>query len=214
MIKVDFKINKKLEILINERYFHSNVQDITSEYMAISIPINSGEYVPLSKGAIIDVIYYGEKNLYKFKSTVIGRRFENIPILLISKPVEIKKIQRRKYVRIPLIKTVKYINLKGEKKININTINKNRYLKAMLVDLSGSGMRVKVSQEVKLNDFLLVSLLVNDEDINIIGKSMRIIKDDDGSYFCGLSLDFIDNVTREKIIKFIFELMRKQMKKL
>lgn len=84
----------------------------------------------------------------------------------------------------------------------------------MLVDLSGSGMRVKVSQEVKLNDFLLVSLLVNDEDINIIGKSMRIIKDDDGSYFCGLSLDFIDNVTREKIIKFIFELMRKQTKKL
>ncbi|MBU3180627.1 flagellar brake protein [Clostridium psychrophilum] len=214
MIKVEFKINKKLEILINERYFHSNIQDITSEYMAISVPINSGEYVPLSKGAIIDVIYYGEKSLYKFKATVIGRRFENIPILLISKPVEIKKIQRRKYVRMPLIKTVKYINLKSEKKININTINKNSYLKAMLIDLSGSGMRVKVSQEVKLNDFLLVSLLVNGEDINVIGKSMRIIKDNDGNWFCGLSLDFIDNATREKIIKYIFQLMRNQMKKL
>jgi len=57
MLDVDFKVNKKLEILINERYFNSNVQDVTDDYIAISIPINSGEYVPLSKGAIIDVIY-------------------------------------------------------------------------------------------------------------------------------------------------------------
>ena len=60
--------------------------------------------VPLSKGATLDVIYYEEENLYKFKSSVLGRRFENIPILLIAKPKEIKKIQRRRYVRVPLIK--------------------------------------------------------------------------------------------------------------
>ncbi len=86
MTKVDFKINKKLEILVDERYFNSNIQDITEEYIAISIPINAGEYIPLSKGSMIDVIYYEEENLYKFKSSVIGRKFENIPILLISKP--------------------------------------------------------------------------------------------------------------------------------
>ena len=118
MTKVDFKINKKLEILVDEKYFNSNIQDITDEYIAISIPINSGEYIPLSKGAIIDVIYYEEENLYKFKSSVIGRKFENIPILLIAKPKEIKKIQRRKYVRVPIISTVKYINLKNEPRTN------------------------------------------------------------------------------------------------
>jgi len=213
VIKVDFKLNKKLEILIDEKYFVSNIQDITEDYIAISIPINSGEYVPLSKGAIIDVIYYEEENLYKFKSVVLGRKFENIPILLIANPKEIKKIQRRKYVRVQLIKYVKYKNLKSEQNTKPSTIDESQYLKGILVDLSGSGMKVKVHEQVKLNDFLLVSLNVNDEDIFIVGKVMRIIKDDEGRFICGLSFESLDNITRETIIKFIFQLMREQMKK-
>ena len=153
MIKVDFKLNKKLEILINEKYFNSNIQDITEDYIAISIPSSAGEYVPLSKGSIIDVLYYAEENLYKFKSIIIGRKFENIPILLIAKPEQVKRIQRRRYVRVPLVKTAKYINLKNEPKVNLSTIDDSKYLKAVLVDLSGGGMRVKVSEKISPNDF-------------------------------------------------------------
>ena len=197
MIKVDFKLNKKLEILIDEKYFNSNVQDITDAYIAISIPTNAGEYVPLSKGAMIEVIYYEGKDLYKFKSLIIGRKFENIPILLIAKPSEIKKIQRRRYVRIPLIKTAKYRNLKSESKISSSIIKSDgsQYLKAVLVDLSGGGMRVKLSEKIELNDFLLVSLTVNEEEILIVGQTKRIMKDDDGRFICGLSFEFLDSVT-------------------
>ena len=214
MTKVDFKVNKKLEVLVDERYFNSNIQDITEDYIAISIPINAGEYVPLSKGTMIDVIYYEDENIYKFKSLVIGRKFENIPILLISKPAEIKKIQRRRYVRVPLISIVKYINLKSEPRTNPSTINPSEYSKALLVDLSGGGMKVKVPEQIKLNDYLLVSLTINKEDILIVGRAMRILKEDDGRFICGLSLNFLDNLTREKIIKYIFQLMREQMKKI
>lgn len=214
MAKVDFVINKKLEILIDEKYFKSNIQDITEEYIAISIPINSGEYLPLSKGTIIDVIYYEEDNLYKFQSAVIGRKFENIPILLISNPVEIKKIQRRKYVRVPTIGSVKYINLKNEPRTSPSAIQDSEYMQAILLDLSGGGMKVKISEEIKLSNFLLVCLTINNEDILIVGQAMRIVKDDDGRFNCGLSFDFLDNTTREKIIKLIFKLMREQMRKI
>lgn len=214
MIKVDFKINKKLEILVEEKYFNSNVQDVTGEYIAISIPINSGEYIPLSKGTPIDVIYCEGENYYQFHSSVIGRKFENIPILLIAKPVQVKKIQRRKYVRIPLISEIKYKNLKNQPRTNPSTIESSEYTKGVLVDLSGGGMRVRVSEAIKLNDFLLVSLTVNNEDTLILGQAMRIIKDDDGMYYCGLSFEFLDSSTREKIIKYIFQLMREQMKKI
>lgn len=214
MATVDFKLNKKLEILVDDKYFNSNVQDVTEEYIAISIPTNSGEYIPLSKGAIIEVIYNEEENFYKFRSSVIGRKFENIPILLIAKPTEVKKIQRRKYVRISLISTVKYINLKNQPKINPKTIGSSEYIKAVLVDLSGGGMRVRVEEEIKLYDFLLVSLTINNEDTLIVGQAMRIIKDDEGRFSCGLSFEFLDSATREKIIKYIFQLMREQMKKI
>ena len=213
MTKVNFAINSKLEILIDEKYFNSNIQDITEEYIAISIPINAGEYVPLSRGTMIDVVYYEGENCYKFNSSVIGRKFENIPILLIAKPKEIKKIQRRKYVRVPTISTVKYKNIKNEPRTNPAIVKDDEYLKAVLLDLSGGGMRIKVSEEIKLNDFLLVSLTVNKEEILIVGQAKRIIKDDDGRFDCGLSFEFLDSSTRERIIKFIFQLMREQMKK-
>ncbi|WP_298837182.1 flagellar brake protein [Clostridium sp.] len=214
MIKVDFKLNKKLEILINEKYFNSNIQDITEDYIAISIPSSAGEYVPLSKGSIIDVLYYAEENLYKFKSIIIGRKFENIPILLIAKPEQVKRIQRRRYVRVPLVKTAKYINLKNEPKVNLSTIDDSKYLKAVLVDLSGGGMRVKVSEKISPNDFLFISLTVNDEEVLIVGQTKRIMKDDEGRFICGLSFEFLDNGTREQLIKYIFQLMRNQMKKI
>ncbi|MBK5240421.1 flagellar brake protein [Clostridium sp.] len=213
MTKVDFIINKKLEILVGEEYFKSNIQDITEQYIAISIPINSGEYLPLSKGTLIDVIYYEEENLYKFKSVVIGRKFENIPILLIANPVEIKKIQRRKYVRVSTIGKIKYINLKNEQRTSPSTIQDSEYSKAILLDLSGGGMKVKITEEIKLTEFLLVCLTINNEDILIVGQAMRIVKDDEGRFNCGLSFKFLDNATREKIIKLTFQLMREQMKK-
>jgi c-di-GMP-binding flagellar brake protein YcgR len=214
MIKVDFEINKKLEILVDEKYFNSNIQDVTEEHIAISIPMNSDQYLPLPKGTIIEVIYYEEENLYKFKSVVIGRKFENIPILLIAKPREIKKIQRRKYVRVSIVNAVKYVNLKNAPKTDPKAVLNSEYSKAILLDLSGGGMRVKVSEKIKLNDYLLVSLTVDKEDILIVGQAMRIIKDDEGRFSCGLSFKFLDDSTRERIIKLIFKLMREQMKKI
>ncbi|GCD08957.1 flagellar brake protein [Clostridium tagluense] len=214
MTKVDFAINKKVEILVDERYYNTNIQDLTEEYIAISVPLSAGQYVPLSRGDIIDVIYYEDENLYKFKSSVIGRKIENIPILLISKPLEIEKIQRRKYVRISLINTAKYKNLKNQPKISPKAIDESEYLKASIVDLSGGGMKVRVSEEIVKNDFILVNLTVNNEEIHIVGQAKRIQKDDEGRFVCGLSFEFLDNLTRERIIKYIFQLMREQMKKI
>ena len=212
--KVDFKVNKKLEILVDERYFNSNIQDVTEDYIAISVPMSTGQYIPLPNGTIIDVIYYEDENLYKFQSSVIGRKFENIPIILIANPKDVKKIQRRKYVRIPLITTVKYKNIKNQPKTSPTSINSSEYLKAILVDLSGGGMKVKVSEKVNNNDFLLISLTINKEDIFIVGQLMRITKEDDGKFSCALSFESLDDFTREKIIKYIFQLMREQMKKI
>ena len=126
MNKVDFKVNKKIEVLIDEKYFNSNIQDITEEYIAINIPISSGEYLPLSKGTRIDVIYYEGEHIFKFESSVLGRKFQNIPILLLSKPKVVHKIQRRKDVRVSLVSIVKYRNLKENPKTNVSVIENNQ----------------------------------------------------------------------------------------
>ena len=47
-----------------------------------------------------------------------------------------------------------------------------------------------------------------------MGQTKRIMKDDEGRFICGLSFEFLDNGTREQLIKYIFQLMRNQMKKI
>ena len=112
-----------------------------------------------------------------------------------------------------MLSSIKYKNLKNEPKTNPKTIKDSEYTNAVLVDLSGGGMKIKVAEQVKQNDFLLVSLTINNENLLVVGQAMRIVKDDEGRFVCGLSFEFLENSTREVIIKFIFQLMREQMKK-
>ena len=60
----------------------------------------------------------------------------------------------------------------------------------------------------------MVSLTIHNESILIVGQAKRIVKDDEGRYTCGLSFEYLEDSTRETIIKFIFQLMREQMKKI
>ena len=214
MDNFELKINSRIEVILKDGDYKCNVQDLSEDYIAISVPMSTGQYIPLPNGTIIDVIYYEEENLYKFKSSIIGRKFENIPILIISKPVEITKIQRRKYVRVPLMNTAKYKNLKNMPNTKPSSIGESEYLKAILVDLSGGGMKVRVSEEIKMDDFILVDLTVNNENMFLVGQAKRIVKDDEGRFLCGLSFEFLDNSTQERIISYIFKLMREQMRKI
>jgi len=75
-------------------------RDITDEYMAISIPVKGGSYLPLKKGEIIEGIHYENKAVYKFFTSVIGRKIDRIMMIILKKPEKFVKIQRRNYVRV------------------------------------------------------------------------------------------------------------------
>ena len=46
---VEFLVNQRIEIEMEDGIYKSNIQDITDEYIGISIPVNEGKYVPLRK---------------------------------------------------------------------------------------------------------------------------------------------------------------------
>lgn len=218
MSNIKLEINCVIDILFENNVYKSTIQDVKEEEFLIAVPINDGIFLNLKEGdELQQVIYDGNDNVFGYKSKVLGRYIEEKkPYYRLSFPYDITKIQRRDYVRVDIVQIMNYVNEKeieddfkkilNETEVIINKKNKN----AMLLDLSGGGMKIKINDSIKLNDIIVASLKYEDEVIEINGKVIRIIKAEDRSFICGVTFVDINNFTREKIIKTVFKIMRKQ----
>lgn len=212
MADFKFRINYKIDVLWNNSIYKTNIQDINNNYISISIPMSEGKYLPLAKGDLIEGIYYDEPNLYKFATIVKDRAtIDNVPQIYIAIPESLKKVQRRNYVRVDLVDYVNYIKINHDFSKNLN-FNEEDYEKAILLDISGGGMRIKTKNKVSLGEFFLT--VIKNENLDLItkGRVVRIEPLEEGYNECGISFMDIDDTTREKIIQFVFLMMRKKRK--
>nr|WP_242969971.1 PilZ domain-containing protein [Clostridium chauvoei] len=85
----------------------------------------------------------------------------------------------------------------------------NPVKKATLLDLSGGGMKIRAKENLKKGDILLVNINYNDIKLDLKGRVVRV-KEENDNYLCGVSFLNIDNKTREKIIKIVFIILRRQ----
>jgi c-di-GMP-binding flagellar brake protein YcgR len=210
-----FNVNKKIEVLYEEQVYKSLIQDITDRQIYISIPIKDGNFISIRIGESFEVLYYEEKNVFKFDGIVIGRSTEdNVPLLIIAYPQEIRKIQRREFFRVEIIYFMQY--LKMGKKIDgdeiVKTLDTEKGNKGILLDISGGGMKLKLRDKLKAGDVIVTEIPMECEKIIAMGRVVRCEIDEDEKYICGVAFKNIDNKTREKIIRFLFDKMRKRSK--
>lgn len=216
-VKVEFLINSKIEIEFNDDSYKSNIQDVTDEYLGISIPVTDGKYLPLAKGEKATVMYYYGKDIYRFDTVVIGRKIEKILIIMLEKPKKVTLIQRRGFARVPLMINACCALICTDK--NIQTIGDNQieFFDAYSLDISGGGMRLaidrKFENKIQRGSVLMVTIPLCNENITIQGKVVRIENDrKNPKIICGLSFIELDRKVREIIIKMVFQTMRDQMK--
>lgn len=213
MSSIDFKVNNKVEIMSEDEIFTSDIQDVQDNYIAISIPIRDFQYLPLRKDEKIKVLYYEGNNIYKFSSTVIKRSKSNIPLLWINIPEKIEKIQRRKFVRVPVLQKVRYALIDRNLEFNKENIARIKFEMATVLDLSGGGVRLKSEISINKGDVLALILPVGDGVILVKGEIRRSDTDEAGEMVYGVNFMELKNAEQEKIIKFVFQIMREQMKK-
>ncbi|MDT8716639.1 PilZ domain-containing protein [Clostridium sp. 19966] len=212
---IELNINSRVEILKDDMAFKSIIQDTNEENLSISLPVRDGVYITPQVGEQLEVIYYDNTHVYKFTATVITRKKEqNVPVLILDRPKNIIKIQRRKFVRINIRYSIKYsklinkIDRKKLEQIKEDDLN----LSGVLVDLSGGGFRLKTADELSLNEFILGNMSIEGENIKIFGEVVRKEKAEDKQFYYGISFIEMDDKTRDKIIQNIFKIMRKQLK--
>lgn len=217
-VKIQFLINNKIEIESNDEAYKSNIQDVTDEYIAISIPVRDGKYLPLAKGEKVTGLYYYDKDIYKFHTVVIGRKIDRILLIILKRPENVTMIQRRNFARVPFMINVYCALIRTEK--DINTINDNQieFFDAYTLDVSGGGLRLavdrKLESRIRKGNILMLTIPIEDQNLTVEGEIIRVENDRKNSkIICGLVFRDLDRKTREAIVKLVFEIMREQMRK-
>lgn len=203
--KAKLQLNSKIDVIYKEEVYVSNVQDIDSENIAISIPVREGMYLPLSLDESVEVIFYVDGDAYKFKTKVTGRKIDKIYVILLKYPSNITKIQRRNYVRM--------VTLIDASCTLADDIKKIEFFDAVVTDISGGGLKLVTSRNLKMGNNLIINLHIKEDNLVLKGKVVRHELNIDKKHVCGIAFQDMLNENREKIIRFTFELMREQRKK-
>lgn len=202
MVNTFFYENSRIDIIWDEdKVYKSNIQEVNDDGLSISVPVLNGEYLNLKYGNEITALSYDKNGvIYKFNCKIKERKKDGKILLYVTDvPYNIEKIQRRDFVRVKFVKDIFY------KSLNNEMLNK-----AVMIDLSGGGTRIKFKEKFELNDKIKIVINYQDEELYIETKVVRIEKALDGDWICGFLFDEIDERIREKIINLVFKIMREE----
>ncbi|GKU23591.1 flagellar brake protein [Clostridium folliculivorans] len=201
-------VNNRLDVLFEERIYRCQIQDIGENFFNINLPASEGQYLTVPRGLDLEFMSFcDDGDVFKFKSTIISRSQENnIPMYVMTNPYDIVKIQRRDYVRVKVAQIISYITgdyaVEAIEKLKLNT--------AILLDLSGGGMRVKLKEKLSKGDSIISELKYSNQQVLVKGIIVRVETTEDKQWVYGVNFDNIDERTRDKIIRMVFDIMRKQ----
>lgn len=213
MKDINIGVNNRIDVFWEDRYYRSTVQDIGTSFIAIAIPFRDGEFLPLRVGDSFIVTYYNKKEVYEFTTTVIERKIEkSVPLIYVTYPKQMKQIQRREYVRVETTYPIQYMKISDKttlREAEIILKDKNG-VNALMIDLSGGGLKAKFGEVLKLGDRMLISVPLKDSEMLLQGKIVRVESDGAGKFLDGIGFIELDRRIQEKIIQNIFQIMRAQ----
>lgn len=201
MKNFNLKLNEIIVVKYDDVIYRCSIQGITENSVSINVPVNNGELLMLNGGEVLDVQYCSETgNYYEFELEVIGRNNDdNIPMYNLSLPRNLRRIQRRDYVRVEVLRNIKYRRKEEEP-----------WREAIMLDISGGGMRIKVPIELDIGDRLITKFESSGKLFEIEVEIKRNEKVNAGEYIYGLEFIDINEKRRDNIIEDVFFVMRRQ----
>lgn len=226
--KIDFKDILSKEQLnggLTPATYASQVFEIRNDnILRVSMPIEHGRIIPLSKGKKFDAFFYTAKGLYQCRVIIIDRfKINNIYMMDIELLTEPVKYQRRQYYRLELNIPVRYMQITetesnvmaNEEELPERLGNLSEYHTGETIDISGGGLRFTGDTLVKKGNRLAVVF-----DIDYEGNIERYLLAADvimsfaipqhhGMYEHRVEFKDISKENREMLIKYIFQEERK-----
>lgn len=208
-------IGARINLLVmnnyNQTQYVSRVDNINEDgTIDVLIPISKRRIVYIKNDTVLKVIITKEGAIYEFKAEIVSKLFGVDPLLRLIRVSDIQKIQRRNYFRLKSLNTIKI-----RKIVNLKDAIFDEYHDVIMVDISGGGLAFNADVELEINDLIEVSMNLNSNTINLLGKIVRADRDEDKlkKIAYGINFEKITEMERNIIMRFIFEEQRKLAKK-
>lgn len=203
-------INQKIQVSKDgNTWFNSSIQDLKANTFSITAPSPEEHSLAVSKGDLVRVRFFMSDSSYQFEAYVIDEVKDNISLIQLTYPEQITRIQQRTHVRLPVLLDVDY----SISKKDAGAGNKQKFIKASALEISGAGMKLAVRQPVEKKEIMLLKfslpLKSKTEKLELIARVIRctIIDDKIEVYHLGLKFIGISRYQQDIIVKFVFERM-------
>lgn len=207
------KLNKKLSLSRDgKKWYATSVQDWSRDSFSVGIPYHQSRPLVLYRGEEITVRCPGENECYQFKTTVLGRTRDQVPLFVLATPEMVERVQQRRFVRLPVSLPVQYAPADGNQKPSFN--------ESFTVDLSAGGMKLALKEQYQRGTVLLLRFQLEIwgrvEDFEVRGKVVRVeVREQDKKsrvYQAGIEFLDLPNKSQDKIMAYIFAKMAEQKK--
>ncbi|MGE5509298.1 MAG: flagellar brake protein [Chitinophagales bacterium] len=203
----DLKIGQRLQVRLaytDDQWYSSRVEDLGDEVIVIGAPLKGGAVIPIHPGELVEGFYSQPDGFFVFQAEVLERRLEPVPVLLLRCPDGIRKVQRRRHFRLPVVLPV-YYEVKGAETT----------LKGSTLDLSGGGLCIATGQPLKPGQELQVKLELSDgTTITAAGRVISCAEVENAPkqrrYSSGIQFVDLPAPVEERIVSFVFREQRER----
>ncbi|HDM70495.1 MAG TPA: pilus assembly protein PilZ [Thermotogales bacterium] len=171
--------------------------------LKIGMPSMKGRLVPLPRGTIIAVKVMDGSSIYTFDSRVLdyGKDEENFNVTYITVPPELRRVQRRRYLRVPVV-------LNGY----LKHTKDGEVTRFITKDISAGGALILLKKPLHVNEIVFVDLKITD-GVELKEQPTRVVRDAgknrEGLYQYGVEFLDLDERMIKKILRFCFDIERK-----
>lgn len=203
-IKVNTKILFNVVTGDYRGVYDSRIEDIKNDEIRITTPTLKGVPFPVYQNIEVEVSFINEKGRFSFKTKVLGRIVDKIPLIQIQKPDFIFRKELRKYFRVGARLKIKFRNINYKLKNGQPDIERTEQ-SAIIKDISGGGFRfvtdATITEGQAMEVFEIEGIEIkNDVICRVVSIYNNADKTDAGAEYIS-----IKELDRDKIIKYVFQ---------
>jgi c-di-GMP-binding flagellar brake protein YcgR len=203
----ELKIGQRIQVRLaytEDEWYSSRVEDLEEEIIVIGAPLKGGAIVPIHPGELVEGFYSQHDGFFVFQAEVADRRLEPVPVLLLRRPDSVRKVQRRRHFRLPVVLPV-YYEVTGAEST----------LKGSTLDLSGGGLSISMAEPLASGQELQLKLELPDGfAINAKGRVVSCTEVEAAvkprRYSAGIQFLGLSPQMEERIIGYIFQEQRQR----
>ncbi len=206
----------------NKTYYTKIYDVVKDDRLEIMMPMEQTKLILLPVDGRYDMVFYGKAGLYQCFGRIVDRyKSDNVYILVVELTSSLRKFQRREYYRLGCAIELG-TRLWDEEEVEEESkdiIEEKTFQRAVMVDLSGGGLRFVSTYTYELESIILCSFKLNVQgtfkEFEVLGKVLHVNPTENRKDVYEHRVQFVHTSvsTREEIIKYIFEEERKTRKK-